>query len=102
LGSGQLPDRLILDSAGLLSGTPTKLGSFTFTVVASNTAGRVESDPYTVTVASLPAFTSTTPPGGWVGVPYSFPVTASSSPAPSFAVASGTLPAPRVDRRPRR
>jgi hypothetical protein len=34
--SGSLPPGLTLSSAGLLSGTPTTLGLFTFTVTASN------------------------------------------------------------------
>jgi uncharacterized delta-60 repeat protein len=39
------------------------------------------------------AFTSLVPPSGMVGVPYSFPFTANGSPAPTFALQAGTLPA---------
>ena len=39
LASGNLPDGLTLSTAGLISGTPTQIGTFTFTVKASNTAG---------------------------------------------------------------
>lgn len=46
--TGTLPDGLILTEAGVLSGTPTKTGTFTFTVIASNTEG--VSDPVPVTV----------------------------------------------------
>lgn len=40
-----------------------------------------------------PAITSGTPPTATVGTPYGFTVTATGTPAPTFAVTSGTLPA---------
>ena len=40
-----------------------------------------------------PEFTSSTPPDATVGTPYSFTLTASGTPAPTFAVTSGALPA---------
>jgi len=36
---GSLPDDLTLSEAGVISGTPTKAGTFNFTVTASNSAG---------------------------------------------------------------
>ena len=54
--TGTLPDGLILTDSGVLSGIPTKAGSFTFTVTASNSVG--DSDPLSVTVE----VTDTTPP----------------------------------------
>ena len=50
--------RLTLNpSTGVLSGTPTASGTFTFDVVASNIVG--SSPPHHVTVEVLPALTST-------------------------------------------
>jgi hypothetical protein len=44
VSSGTLPTGLTLDSvSGLISGTPTKAGSYTFQVTASNSAGSVTS-----------------------------------------------------------
>jgi hypothetical protein len=40
-----------------------------------------------------PAITSGTPTGGTVGTPYSFTVTATGTPAPTYTVSSGALPA---------
>jgi hypothetical protein len=40
-----------------------------------------------------PEFTSPPPPAGTVGTPYSFTLTASGTPSPTFAVTAGTLPA---------
>ena len=39
LASGTLPDGLVLDESGIISGTPTSTGTFEFTVTATNTAG---------------------------------------------------------------
>lgn len=47
----------------------------------------------TVIVPTAPLFTASTPPGGTVSTAYSYTFTASGSPAPTFAVASGSLPA---------
>ena len=38
--SGSLPSGLSLSSAGVISGTPTKAGKFSFTVTAQNSAGK--------------------------------------------------------------
>ncbi|MCJ0903676.1 putative Ig domain-containing protein [Rhodococcus sp. ARC_M6] len=55
--TGTLPEGLILTEAGVLSGTPTKTGSFTFTVMASNSEGEANPLPVTVeiTEAALPS-----------------------------------------------
>ncbi|MCJ0907342.1 YncE family protein, partial [Rhodococcus sp. ARC_M6] len=46
--TGPLPDGLTLTKAGVLTGTPTKAGTFNFTVIASNSIG--ESAPLAVTI----------------------------------------------------
>ena len=42
---------------------------------------------------TAPTFTADTPPGGTVGTAYTYTFSAAGSPAPTFAVTSGTLPA---------
>lgn len=54
-----LPDGLTLSSTGLLSGTPTTGGAYSFTVTATN-AGGSDDQAYTGTVAAESAGT-----GGW-------------------------------------
>jgi hypothetical protein len=44
-------------------------------------------------VSTSPTITSGTPTAATAGTPYSFPVTATGSPAPTFAVTDGVLPA---------
>lgn len=61
---GNLPAGLTLSESGLISGTPTKAGKYTFTVTASNSYGKSSQkytlqvfDPVSVTTASLKAGT---------------------------------------------
>ncbi len=98
--SGALPAGLTLSSAGVVSGTPTAGGDFTFTVTATDSTTGAGS-PFsasksvsltvrTPTVAIAPA----TLTNGTQNVGYSQSVSASGGTAPySFAVTSGALPA---------
>jgi hypothetical protein len=61
----------------------------TGTSIASTSAGVVIAGAS----ATAPLFTNDAPGGGTVGVPYSYDFNASGTPAPTFAVTSGTLPA---------
>jgi hypothetical protein len=49
--------------------------------------------PGTPSETNVPTITSESPSDGTVGTPYSFEVTASGNPAPTFTVTAGTLPA---------
>jgi PKD repeat protein len=55
LASGALPDGLALDQDGRLHGTPTRQGSYTFSVSAQNRAGSATAGPYTVVISAPPA-----------------------------------------------
>lgn len=96
VSAGALPDGLSLDSTtGAITGTPTTAGSSTFSITATNATGSATSPEYSITVAApvSPMITSGTPPSATVGTAYSFAVTASGVPSPTFAVSSGALPA---------
>ncbi|HEU5001361.1 MAG TPA: putative Ig domain-containing protein, partial [Actinomycetota bacterium] len=97
VASGALPAGLALSAAGVLSGTPTVTGTATFTVSAANSAGSTTTPSISITVgsgATAPAFLADTPPASaMVGAPYSYTFTASGTPAPTFSVAGGSLPA---------
>ena len=94
---GTLPAGLTLTAAGVLAGTPTTPGPFTFTITAADPAGCSASITYTLTVAAAcPVITLLPPvlPPGRVGVAYSQLITPSGGAgAYVFSVASGTLPA---------
>ncbi len=53
LTSGSIASGLTLSSGGVLSGTPSTTGSFTFTVAATNSVGCVASNSYTLQVTPI-------------------------------------------------
>ena len=87
-----LPNGVTLNpTTGLLSGTPTQSGLFSFRIVAANSAGSFGQD-FTLTVTQLPAITSANSATFFTGATESFQVTATGFPAPTFSIVSGTLP----------
>lgn len=93
--SGALPDGLNLNSAtGVISGTPTAIGSFLFTITATDNNGCQGSQNYAVNIADC-GITLDPPvlPGGTVGVFYSQTISANGGTPPhTFSVTSGVLP----------
>jgi Ice-binding-like/Putative Ig domain len=99
VSSGALPTGLVLNpTTGAITGSPTTVGTFNFTITATDANGCIGSRPYTVTIAApgCPVITlspATLPPGR-VGTQYSQTITATGGTPPhAFTVASGTLPA---------
>jgi len=93
LQSGSLPSGVSLSSAGVLSGTPTQSGVFTFTAKASNGVSPDATQAFTLTVNAAPAITNANTYTGNKGVAMTFTFTATGYPAPTWSVLSGTLPA---------
>ena len=94
--SGTLPAGLTLSSGGLLSGTPTTVGTPPILIAASDRNGCSGQVPLVIAAATCPVITLAPPtlPPGSVGVAYSQPITATGGTAPyTFSVVSGTLPA---------
>jgi hypothetical protein len=95
--AGTLPPGLILSPAGLIAGTPTSAGTFSFTVTVTDAAGCTATRVYTIVVAPLGCPTITVLPAslpvGVIGSPYSQAMSASGGSAPYvFAVTAGALP----------
>ncbi|MHB8628918.1 MAG: choice-of-anchor Q domain-containing protein [Aggregatilineales bacterium] len=59
IGSGALPNGLSLNSAGVISGTPTTIGSFTFAVSATDAYGATIAAPQSFTILVFAEPTST-------------------------------------------
>jgi hypothetical protein len=100
--SGTLPSGIDYinnaNGTGTLSGTAaaTTGGQYTLGFTASNGIGTNATQSFTLTVNEAPSITSTPPPGGAAGTPYTHTYTAIGYPAPTFSVTAGALPPPLV------
>ena len=97
VATGSLPAGVTLSSTGLLSGTPTNLGSSTVTIRVTDANNCPAIISYTVVIApaACPLITLAPPtlPAGQIGVPYSQQITASGgSGSYTFTILSGALP----------
>jgi hypothetical protein len=93
--SGSLPAGLSLSTAGVISGTPSTLGTSNFTVGVADSGGGSASRAFSLSVAAG-ALSITTPslPGGVQGFTFSFQFEASGGPPPyTWSLVSGNLPA---------
>ncbi|HTQ55988.1 MAG TPA: putative Ig domain-containing protein [Bryobacteraceae bacterium] len=91
---GALPAGLTLSSAGIISGTPSSTGTFSFTAQVNDALGGSATRAFTMVIAS--GLTITTPllPAATVGVSYSQTLAATGGSAPyTWSITSGTLPA---------
>jgi hypothetical protein len=80
-------------STGLLSGTPSQSGSYTFNVRLTDNGGGVLDTTFTVVIASGLNIATTTLPDPGRGIPYSTTLTATGgTPAYSWSVVGGSLP----------
>lgn len=94
VSAGALPNGLSLSSIGVISGTPTQLGSFNLTVKATDANGCIGIQPYTLAI-NCPSIglSPATLPGGNVGAAYNQTITASPAGSYTFALTAGALAA---------
>lgn len=96
LTGGALPNNLQLALNGALTGTPTQIGDFYFTVTAYDAKGCNGSQKYKLTIKGCPAVTIQPEllPSTQVNTPYNATLTASGHVAPyTFLLTAGALPA---------
>ncbi|MCL2511300.1 MAG: T9SS type A sorting domain-containing protein [Bacteroidales bacterium] len=90
--TGKLPTGLNLAAGGLISGTPTANGTFTFTVKAENAAGD-DAKELSITIATateLPVITTTTLPNAAMGSPYNYTLTATGATPITWSLVGGS------------
>ena len=93
LASGVLPTGLALSSAGVLSGTPSASGSFTFSAQVKDANKGTSTATFSTVINPVPSIQSTTFAPGTVGALYSQTETASGGTGPLvWSVSFGTLP----------
>jgi len=93
VGSG-LPSGMSLSSSGLLSGTPTAAGSYSFAVLAiDSVTAMASSQPLALLVASPPTISTSTLPNGKISTVYAQMLSATDPQSLSMGWAvSGSLP----------
>ena len=95
ISAGAPPPGLALSAAGVLSGTPTQAGTFSFTVRVADAANASTTKAFTLTVNAAPLTITTASPLPYVMIAtaYSqtFAVTGGTSPY-TWSVSSGSLP----------
>jgi hypothetical protein len=81
------PPGLSINSAGLITGNPTTPGSYTFTLVATNNTGTVQTDSriYTVVIGSTPQITAVSPLTGTQGRVFIQSISATGYPTPTWS-----------------
>jgi hypothetical protein len=90
--SGSLPAGMGLSSSGLISGTPTATGDFTFVVQVTDT-NRTDTETYTLAVVERLKITAPPSPAGEVGVPLVLGLKSTGGrPAVTWSLAQGALP----------
>lgn len=94
LTGGALPPGLSLSTAGVLSGTPSAAGSFTFQATVSDSTGASAARQFALIVSNdLTLLSPRTLPRALAGQPYTFTFTAGGGTAPyTWAVTGGALP----------
>lgn len=95
ISSGSLPPGIELNSEGELSGIPTQLGPYAFTVAIKDSLGTIGGKSFTLVIATeAPQIQTDSLLGeGSTGAPYSTSLTATAGLPPySWTVASGNIP----------
>ena len=92
--SGTLPTGLSLSSGGAITGEPTELGLFNFTVnvVDSSSPTRSTTGSLQIRIKQYLAITTTSVPGAALGSSYSVQLQATGDPPLTWSQASGNLP----------
>jgi len=95
VSSGTLPTGLTLSSSsGTITGTPTTTGASNFDVTVKDSTGAISAaKALSITINPAPSITTSSLPGGDVGVAYSHTLTATGGTTPyTWTVSIGTLP----------
>ncbi|WP_031499129.1 putative Ig domain-containing protein [Bryobacter aggregatus] len=95
VSAGTLPLGLSITSSGLISGTPSAVGTANFTVRVADGSGQAATKPLSITIAAAQlAINQTALPSGQLGQVYSSSVGAVNGTAPyTFSIIAGALPA---------
>jgi large repetitive protein len=91
--SGALPAGVTLSTGGVLSGTPTTQGAYSFSITATDSAGVPLTGiaSYSISIAAPTISVTNVPPAAVINTPYSFSLAASGGNGPyTYALDGGT------------
>ena len=91
VGNGALPNDLVLNNNGVISGTPATVGTFSFTVEASNDIG-VTTKPLSITIDRPVHITTNSLRDGYVDWHYSQHLAAEGAQPITWTIVRGNLP----------
>jgi hypothetical protein len=95
LSAGSLPPGISIAANGLLSGSPTSGGTYSFTVLVTDSASATATEPFTLVIAGLSITTASSLPSAAVGTPYSQAlVVQGGSPPYQWTLVGGTSTLP--------
>lgn len=87
-----LPSGLTL-SSGVISGTPTQFGTYTFTVTVTDAAAKTASQTFTIVVYDVLSIATTSFSNGAAGISYTASLSAQGGLSPyTFSLVSGSIP----------
>jgi hypothetical protein len=93
LGSGSLPNGLSLSSSGMVSGTPTTPGQFSFTVVVTDSSGATAPGGFRITINPAPLGIAGGPTGPVsTGTAINITFTGTGGVGPYYCTLGGSLP----------
>jgi hypothetical protein len=93
VSAGSLPPGISLGADGVLSGTPTATGTYSFTIQVTDANGKSATQAASITVAAGVTTTFAAPPAATLGSAYSDTLTATGGTTPyAWSVNAGTLP----------
>jgi hypothetical protein len=86
VSSGALPPGITLSPVGALSGTPTTVGNYSFTLRVTDGASpsQTTTGSFTILIAVRPTITTSSLPDGQTGVPYSYQIQESGGTPPFY------------------
>jgi prepilin-type N-terminal cleavage/methylation domain-containing protein len=92
ISAGALPAGLTLSSGGVISGTPTTVGTSSFTIQVTDSAWQTATQGFIIYISTV-TITTTSLPNGTIGVAYNQTLAATGGITPyTWSISSGSLP----------
>ena len=92
ISAGALPNGLSISAAGVVTGTPTALGTFNFTVSVTDASAQTATLARSIVITGAAISITGTPPAGITGTAYAFTFSGTGNGALTYSLDAGMLP----------